>query len=148
MRIPVTLLAVMLMLVGCGGGKQVDRIGTETTTDLSGEWNDTDSRLVAQEMVEDCLARPWLNDFAAAVSRKPVVTVGRIRNRSSDHIDTETFTKDFERQLLNSGTIRFVGSREERIDVRDEREDQQRHASMETMKRMAQEVGADLLLVG
>ena len=52
-------LCLLLLVLGFGcGGKQVTRIDANSTTDLSGEWNDTDSRLVADEMIGDCLSRP------------------------------------------------------------------------------------------
>lgn len=36
----------LAFLVACGGGgKKVSRIDASSTTDLSGKWNDTDSRL-------------------------------------------------------------------------------------------------------
>ncbi len=146
-RILVVLLT-LTMALACGSSRKVTRLETDTVTDLSGKWNDTDSRLVAEEMISDCLSRVWVTDFAAAQGRKPVVTVGSIRNRSSEHINTETFSKDFERELINSGKVRFVASREQRGEIRDERMDQQQYASEETRKRLVQETGADFLLYG
>ncbi len=146
-RILVVLLT-LTMALACGSSRKVTRLETDTVTDLSGNWNDTDSRLVAEEMISDCLSRVWVTDFAAAQGRKPVVTVGSIRNRSSEHINTETFSKDFERELINSGKVRFVASREQRGEIRDERMDQQQYASEETRKRLVQETGADFLLYG
>ena len=147
MKRALLILLALTVVMGCGKRK-VTRLETDTVTDLSGRWNDTDSRLVAEEMISDCLSRVWLTDFTMAEGRKPVVTVGTIRNRSSEHINTETFSKDFERELLNSGKVKFVASREQRGEVRDERLDQQEFASLETAKRMAQETGADFLLYG
>jgi uncharacterized protein (TIGR02722 family) len=142
------IILVMCLAVACGSSRKVYRIEPETVTDLSGRWNDTDARLVAEEMVSDCLSRPWLLDWVGAAGSKPVVTVGTIRNRSSEHIDTETFTTDFERELINSGQVRFVASRGQRDEIRDERSDQQEWASLETMKRIRAETGADFILVG
>ncbi len=141
-------IAFAMMMVACSSSRQVTRMESDTQTDLSGNWNDTDSRLVAEEMIQDCLRRPWLTDFVAASGEKPVVTVGRIRNLSSEHINTETFTKDFERELLNSGMVRFVGSKIEREDVREERMDQKDWASEETVKQIREETGADFILLG
>ncbi|UCD65245.1 MAG: penicillin-binding protein activator LpoB [Candidatus Zixiibacteriota bacterium] len=140
------LLAVLPL--GCGGGKTVTRLDTDTVTDLSGQWNDTDSRLVAEEMITDCLSRPWLTDFAAANGAKPVVTVGTIRNKSSEHIEMETFISDFERELINSTSVRFVASKEARAEIREERFEQQEFASRETAKRLREETGADFMLQG
>lgn len=141
-------ILIASLLVGCGSSRKVTRLDTETVTDLSGKWNDTDARLVAEEMVSDCLARPWLSDFMLEKSKKPVVTVGRIRNSSSEHIDTETFTTDFERELTNSGKVVFVASKIERDDVREERMEQRDWASEETVKKLRNETGADYILLG
>jgi len=56
-NITLLLLASSLLLWGCGAGTTVQRIATTDVTDLSGRWNDTDSRLVAEEMVSDVLSR-------------------------------------------------------------------------------------------
>jgi uncharacterized protein (TIGR02722 family) len=149
MKQTMLLALVLLLAVGCGGGgKQVTRLDTESVTDLSGKWNDTDSRLVAKEMISDCISRPWLPAFAAASGRKPVVVVGMIRNKSTEHIDTEVMTADFERELINSSSIRFVAGKDYRAEIRDERQEQQEFASPETMKRMRNELGADFILQG
>lgn len=150
MRTILTLscLALLLLLTACGGGKQVTRMDTETVTDLSGRWNDTDSRLVAEEMVSDALARPWLVNFIAESGGKPVVTVGTIRNMTQEHISIETMTKDFERELINAGTVRFIQSKEFRDEIRGEREEQQQYATPETAKKMRAELGADFILQG
>ena len=142
------ILLVLCLSLACGSSRKVYRIEPETVTDLSGRWNDTDARLVAEETIADCLSRVWITDYVAAAGEKPVVTVGTIRNKSSEHIDTETFTTDFERELLNSGQVKFVASRGQRDEIRDERFDQQEWASLETMKRIRAETGADFILVG
>jgi uncharacterized protein (TIGR02722 family) len=142
------VLLILCLVISCSSSRKVYRIEPETTTDLSGNWNDTDARLVAEEMIKDCLSRVWLTDFAAAQGRKPVVTVGTVRNKSDEHIDTETFTTDFERELTNSGQVKFVASRPEREEIRDERYDQQDFASPESMKKIRNETGADFILLG
>jgi uncharacterized protein (TIGR02722 family) len=116
--------------------------------DLSGKWNNTDSRLVAEEMIRDVVSRPWLSNFSKETGRPPVVAIGMMRNLSSEHIEMGTFVSDISRELLNSGAVRFVASKEEREELRDERAQQQYHASEETAKRMAQELGADFMLQG
>lgn len=148
MRTLIILLVLACLSLGCGGGKQVTRLETNTVTDLSGKWNDTDSRLVAEEMISDCLTRPWLTNFVVEKGAKPVVTLGTIRNLTSEHIAMETFTSDFERELINSGSVRFVTSKDFRAEIRDERQEQQEFASRETAKRMREELGADFIIQG
>lgn len=134
--------------VSCSGGKKVSRIDVEETVDLSGNWNDTDSRLVADEMIGDALSRPWLTNFVRDAGKDPAVIVGAMRNLSDEHIATGTFVGDIERAFVNSGTVRVVASKDEREGVREEREDQQANASLETMKEFGMELGADYMLMG
>lgn len=147
-RITMLLLVGLVILVGCGGGRTVKRIETTEVTDLSGEWNDTDSRLVAEKMVSDMLSRIWLTNFLKEEGKNPTVIVGTIRNMSTEHVNMEIFTKDIERELINSGQVQFVASKEEREEIREERKDQQVFASLETAKRLGQEYGADFVLIG
>lgn len=142
------ILLLALLPLACGSSRQVTRLDANQTTDISGGWNDTDGRLVAEEMVKDALSRPWLADFNRTAGKKPVVTVGDIRNSTSEHINTETFSTDFERELINSGQVRFVASKEQRADIRDERQEQREFASAETIKKLRNETGADFVLVG
>lgn len=142
-------MIVVLVLGACATpSRTVQRTSADTTTDLSGRWNDTDSRLVAEEMIGDLLNSAWLTNFSQQEGGKPVVIVGRVRNLSSEHIDTTPFIKDIERELVNSGRVTFVASAEEREAVREERMDQQTEASPETIKRLGEETGADFMLRG
>jgi len=141
-------VALVAVLAGCSSAPTVTRRGVEEQIDLSGYWNDTDSRLVSEEMVNDCMSRPWSNKAAARFGREPRVIVGTVSNRSSEHLNTQTFVKDLERAFVNSGTVEVVASKDERGEVRDERMDQQKHSSIESAKSMGQEFGADFMLRG
>jgi len=139
-------LGLLFLLAGCS--QTVTRVDSDSVTDLSGNWNDTDSRLVAEEMIQDVLSRGWLTNFNRANGKAPTVIVGTVRNLSHEHINTRTFVADMERELINSGTVEFVASSSERDEVRGEVKDQDLHASEETRKAMGQEVGADFMLQG
>ena len=142
----VILLSIM---VGCSSTPKVKRIEVDKTVDISGRWNDTDSRMVAQAVIDDCLRSTWQSDHMRSHGgRKPDVIVGTVVNRSHEHINVQTFVKDLERALIRSGRINFVASREEREEVRQEREDMAVHASDETQKGPGQESGADYMLKG
>jgi len=129
-------------------GPKVTRVESDAVTDLSGNWNDTDSRLVADEMVQDALSRAWLPRFTKDKGKVPTVIVGQVRNLSHEHINTRTFIADIERALVNSGEVEFVASSQERKEIRDERMDQDMNAAEETRKAMGQEIGADFMLQG
>lgn len=138
---------LVLGLSACGGAK-VQRVDAGSTTDVSGKWNDTDSRLVSEEMIADMLSRPWIERHRADEGDIPTVIVGRIRNLSHEFINTQTFTNDIERELVNSGRVEFVANRTERGDVREERADQDVHSREDTRNAMGQEIGADFMLSG
>lgn len=133
---------------GCSNTKTVTRISEQSVTDLSGDWNDTDSRLVSETMISDVMRGGWLGNFTNKNNRQPVLIVGKITNRSYEHINVNTFVKDIERQLINSGEVDFVASSTERDQIRDERKDQAVHASEETQKAPGQESGADFMVIG
>ena len=141
------LLVVCLLLVGCASVK-VDRMDVGETVDLSGRWNDTDSRLVSEEMISDVLSRPWIDRYRAGQGKDPVVIVGSMRNRSDEHINTQTFVKDLERALINSGEVEFVAGSGQRGEIREERKDQAANASEATAKEEGEETGADFMLQG
>jgi len=138
----------MLVSLSACGGKSVQRIGTDTTVDISGNWNDTDSRLVSEEMIAQVLSQPWLARFEATHQDRPTVIVGTVRNNSSEHIDTNIFTKNLEIAFINSGRVRVVASRDERGEVREERDSQQDWSDPATVKKMGMELGADYMLIG
>jgi len=141
------LICIGLIIAGCS--PDVKRVDTEEVIDLSGRWNDTDSRLVAEEMIQDALDRPWIRQFMQKNNGNvPVVIVGTVQNLSHEHINVQTFVKDLERSLINSGEVEFVSSREERVELREERVDQAYHASEETVKKDRMETGADFMLQG
>lgn len=143
------LVFSVLMTIGCGGPDiHVTRTETDHVTDFSGKWNDTDSRLVSEEMVSDCLSRPWLGEYTGRHDRKPVVLVGVVNNKTMEHISTETFVNDLQRELVNSGRVSFVAEKEIRELMREEKYDQERYSSPETMKEMGREIGADFMLFG
>ncbi len=142
------LSSIVLLFTGCSTTPKVTRIGVEEQIDLSGYWNDTDSRLVASEMINDVLSRGWLEEFLAEKNRKPVIIVGTISNKSHEHINTETFVKDLERELINSGKVKFVASKEQREEIREEKLDQMAHAEETTAKPLRKETGADFMLKG
>lgn len=141
-------LCSIVVLTGCQTAPRVHRIETDEPIDLSGRWNDTDSRLVAEEMISDALNRPWFMTFLENNGRKPTVIVGAVLNRSHELISTDTFIKDMERAFINAGSVRIVQSAEAREQLRDERADQQQFADPDTAKRWRRELGADFMLQG
>lgn len=140
------LALAVVVLASCN--RQVTRINPDQQVDLSGRWNDTDSKLVAEEMIQDVTGRPWHNNFKIEQNRKPVVIVGYVQNKSAEHIESETFIKDIEREFINSGFVRVVSNSEFREKLREERAEQGEFASPETQAQWGKELGADFMMFG
>lgn len=140
------LASFLTVFVGCA--TRVARQPVEKQIDVSGRWNDTDNRMVSEEMIKDCLAKPWVEIFAAKNGRQPVVIVGTVRNRSSEHIDSRLFTASLERSLTNSGKVKFVAMKGDREELREEKADQALHSAQATRKTPDIETGADYVVQG
>jgi uncharacterized protein (TIGR02722 family) len=138
--------AVGLSLGGCA--TEVKRVGVEEVKDLSGNWNDTDSRLVSEEMIRDSLSAGWISRHEQKSKNPPAVIVGGVRNLSHEHINTRTFIADLERAFVNSGRVDVVASKTEREGIREERADMDLNASEASRKEMGKETGADYMLMG
>ena len=148
-RRSLAMFAVAVLAVGCGGSTQVTRLDPETTIDLSGFWNDTDSRMVAEALIDDAMTFPWARRFMQQNNGDmPAVIFGAVRNKTTEHIAVNTFLRDMEASFLRTGLTRVVADPEQREQIRAEREDQQMNASAASRARMRNELGADFMLVG
>ena len=138
----------VLILSGCAQETKVTRVDAGVVTDLSGRWNDTDSRMVAEAMVKEALQYPWLSNFSQSKQRQPVVVVGTVLNSSHEHINVQTFVTDLERELSNSQKVTFVAGKGERDEIRTERKEQAMYAREDTQKAPGKETGADYMMKG
>ena len=146
---PVFLVFSLVFFPGCGGQKEVTRMDPERTTDLTGGWNDTDSRQVAETMAKDALNSDWLVRFQERNDgEQPVMIVGLIKNKTHEHIDPMTFIKDIQRQFIKRDAIRIVEHGAFREKMREERSDQQKYASEDTQNKFGLELGADYMMHG
>ena len=151
MKTLLIISSLLLLVVACGG-REVTRTETDTVTDLSGYWNDTDARIVADSIVDQCLNGRWFDTRArgedSRVQSLPVVVVGGVRNQSTEHINVDVFMSEIERSLLNSGEFQIAAGGRERDEVRRERGDQSVFASPATAAEFGREIGADYVLTG
>lgn len=140
------LLIILLLTVSCS--RTVTRVDPSTAIDLSGRWNDTDSKMVADKMIFDLFDSESFKTYANKLGRKPVIIVGIIKNKTSEHIDASNFIKKFEVVIHNSAIAELVESDEFREKLRLERADQQDFASASTAAKWGEETGADVMLFG
>jgi hypothetical protein len=103
-----TLVVLTIALINGCANRKITRVDPNETIDLSGRWNDSDSRLVSEEMIGDVLTSAWLPRYTKANDKRPVVVVGLVENKSHEHINSETFIKDIEKAIIRDGNIRLV----------------------------------------
>ena len=142
----VTVICVFTFL-GCATNS-VKRIDPNKQTDLSGYWNDTDVRIIAESLVEECVNAPAIIKYIKQNQREPVVQLGSFTNRSDEHLDTAILATKFKVALINSGKVKFSAEKSVKEELREEILAQQDWASEETAKNLANETGADFLLIG
>ena len=143
-----TLVVLTIALSNGCANRKITRVDPSETIDLSGRWNDSDSRLVSEEMIGDLLTSAWIPRYLKANDKRPVVVVGLVENKSHEHINSETFIKDVEKAIIRDGNIRLAVAGEKRNELRKERAEQQDYASPETTKKWGKELGADFILQG
>lgn len=140
-------VAVSVISVSCS--RTVTRIDPSEQVDISGRWNNTDARLTAERMIDQILGDKWVSNYQQAHNgQKPVVIVGFVTNKSTEHIEAETFLKDVEQSFIRSGKVRLVQGGKKREELRAERADQQTNSTASSMKKFGLEQGADFILQG
>lgn len=145
----VLILSTVVFVNGCGKSVEVARVDSGKEIALTDKWNDEDSRLVAEEMINDMLNYPWISQFNQRFpGKEPLVTVQRVRNKSHEHIAVDTFVNDIKRAVIRSGKAGFIATLEERQDTRAELADQDMNASADTRMEMGEEDGANFALSG
>ena len=111
----VCALAAMV-LAGCG--TRVENVDPRTEGYLSGRWNDSDARAVAEDLIPECLGSPWLPEFRGQHGeQRPRILIADIENNTSEHINTDVFMNELQRVLINSGVVRFVADEVVRDDL-------------------------------
>jgi len=147
LRITGALLS-LAFISGCAG-VQVSRVAEDKEVALTDRWNDEDSRLVSNEMIQDMMSYPWLRRFKKEhPGKEPTIVLQRVRNKSHEHIAVDTFINDIKRAVLRSGKASFIASGEERENTRRELRQQDLNASAESRMEMGQEQGANFALSG
>jgi uncharacterized protein (TIGR02722 family) len=102
-----TTVGLAITLVAGCAQKSVVRYGDATaieTTDIN--FGSTDLQKVATDMTDSLLLSPVVGTLTQ--NKRPVIFVERIKNKTSEHIDTESITDSISTKLLRSGKFRFV----------------------------------------
>ncbi|MBE1274237.1 MULTISPECIES: penicillin-binding protein activator LpoB [Enterovibrio] len=141
----IALMSVALIMGGCSQKVSYgDAQEVETTTI---EFGSTDLQKIAVDMTDSMLS----SGAISAITRndRPIVFVESIKNKTAEHIDTESITDSISTRMLKSGKFRFVDMT--RVDaVRDQLDFQNNDALVNpgTAIQFGKMVGAQYMLYG
>ncbi len=144
-----SIVIFIIAISACTPTREVKRVSPDQQFDLSGRWNDSDAKMTAETMIAQVLSEAWLPEYQKLnQGKRPIVIVGLVTNKTSEHISAEAFIKDVERAFLKDRRVRLVQAGGKREQLRGERADQQDYASPETTKKWGRELGADFIMQG
>jgi hypothetical protein len=139
---------VLLGLTACAPPSTNVRYGDARAVEtLNADFGSTDMQLIAEKMVTSLLETGSIRNDVKTPNDPPVVSVTRIKNRTSEHIDTKSISDKIRTTLIRSGKVRFAAS-DMQDDLIDQVEQQSAMASKNTRKNFGQQVGAKYILGG
>ena len=144
--IGLTLMAgSLLLLQGCSNKVAYqDATEVETTTI---DFGSTDLQQIAAKMVDSLLTFPPIVEVTR--ERRPVMFVDKIKNKTTEHIDTESITDTITTRLLRSGKFRFIDMIKV-ADVREQLAFQNRGGMVNrnTAAQIGRQIGAEYMMYG
>ncbi len=138
---------VAIMATGCAN-KAVVRYGDANAVEtVDTNFGSTDLQQVAKQMTNSLVLSPVVGTLTA--NSRPIIFVERIKNKTSEHIDTESITDSISTKLLQSGKFRFVDMT--RVEAAREQLEFQHGGGMvnpNTAIKFGRQIGAQYMLYG
>ena len=141
------LLAVVAMaalsLSGCASTMQYGDAGSAKP--ISTEFGSSDLQQIAETMVDSMITFPPMVEMTSG--RRPVVSVDKVKNKTIQHIDTESITDSIWAKLIRSGKFRFIDRTTDAQTI-EELKTQQDSGLVDKKKavQFGQQLGAEFLL--
>lgn len=139
------MLAVAVGLAGCQSKVEYgDATEVETVNENFGS---SDLQAITAKMVDSMLTFPPIMVMTA--NDRPIMFVDKIKNKTSEHIDTESVTDSISNKLLRSGKFRFIDMT--KVDAVRKQLDYQNNAGMvdpSTAISFGRQIGAQYMLYG
>ncbi len=147
MRIRLTVATFALAGVALSGcTKQVSYGNPEQVETLTPEFGSTDLQMIASKMVQSLLASPVI----ASKPKPPLLYVAAVKNKTDEHIDTQSITDKISTTLIQSGKVQFTAMADIPKELVDQLEYQNKSGLVDpsTAKPVGKHVGADYMLTG
>lgn len=100
------LTIVAIGLAGCQSSPKVAYGDPQEIETVNTDFGSTDLQMIAAKMVDSLLVFPPIAEMTR--DKRPVVVVAKVKNKTMQHIDTESVTDTIRTKLLRSGKFQFV----------------------------------------
>jgi len=112
---------------------------------ISTEFGSSDLQQIASSMVDSLVTFPPVVEMTS--QRRPVLSVDRVKNKTMQHIDTESITDSIRAKLVRSGKFRFIDRSTDQAAI-DEIKTQQDSGLVDkkTAANFGQQIGSEFLL--
>ncbi|MBV1873505.1 MAG: penicillin-binding protein activator LpoB [Gammaproteobacteria bacterium] len=141
-----TAIILSAGISGCANTKvgYGDAGAVETMTT---DFGSTDLQMIAGQMVDSLLTFPPIVDITS--KRRPVMFVDTIKNKTSEHIDTESVTDTISSKVLHSGKFRFVDmSKVSAVQKQLAYQNESGMVSQSSAMNMGRQIGAEYMMYG
>lgn len=139
------VFAVSLAAGGCATAPNINYGDSNAAQTVSTDFSSSDLQQTAETMVDSLLTFPPVVE--ATTGRRPVMTVDKVKNKTTQHIDTESITDSIRTRLIKSGKFRFIDRTTDQAAV-DEIKTQQDSGLVDkkTAVDFGKQVGAEFIL--
>jgi uncharacterized protein (TIGR02722 family) len=142
------LLPAAFLMMSCSSERrftQGEYDDVEEVRLLDDKFNESDIAELANEMIKSMAEHPIFKDAKTA----PIVQVERVRNKTTEHIDTKNITDSVRTALIKTGRVRF-SNKEDRELLGEEIDYQTQSGRVKASKQVkaGEAYGADYVLTG
>ena len=142
------LIFMLAAVIGLSACQSKVEYGDATEVETVNEnFGSTDLQNIAAKMVDSMMTFPPV--IVMTQSDRPIIFVDKIKNKTSEHIDTESVTDTISNKLLRSGKFRFIDMT--KVDTVRKQLDYQNNAGMvdpTTAIKFGRQIGAQYMLYG
>lgn len=145
---PSKLMFIAAMALGLSACQSKVEYGDANAVETVNEnFGSTDLQAITDKMVDSMLTTPSV--IVLSANKRPILFVDSIKNKTSEHIDTESVTDSISTKLLQSGKFRFIDMT--KVDAVRKQLDYQNNAGMvdpSTAIKFGRQIGAQYMLYG
>ncbi len=140
------LFSISLPLFMSGCSTNVSYGDPGSAKPLTTDWGSNDLQQTVNTMVNSLLTFPPVVEMTK--SRRPIIEVARVNNKTMQHIDTQSITDSIRTRLIRSGKFRFTDRSSDGATIKEIKEQQESGLNdQNNAVQFGQQASAEYLLV-